>query len=968
MIDTSIPGATYRLQFHRGFTFADATRIVPYLHALGITHIYASPFLKARANSQHGYDIVDHNALNPEIGTEEEFDVFIAKLRSHNMGLILDFVPNHMGVGGDDNRWWLEVLEHGPASRYADYFDIDWRHPAKNELRGKVLLPVLGDHYGATLERAEIKLTFDAAKGEFNARYAVHCFPIDPSSYATLLSELEASFEQEDTALQLQAIIALSAGLPARQLSDNKNRQQRLELSNALKSQLSRLCQNDARLRQSIQETVHRINGVSGQPPSFDRLHQLLQQQAYRLAYWRVAADEINYRRFFNINELAGIRMEVAEVFATTHAYIFELIAAGKVDGLRLDHPDGLYDPSAYFSALQQHIAALLNRTVRDTQRPFYIVIEKILAAHENLPSDWPVHGCTGYEFAARVNGLLVYPGGEQKLDRLYRHFIKQPLEFDDLLYRCKKLIIVSHLSAELTVLANYLNAISELDRHTRDYTLNALREALIEVVACFPVYRTYIRSRHVDDTDRNHINWAIARAVARSRGADVTIYQFIKNLLLQQDTRRNETAALLLDFTLKFQQYTAPVFAKGMEDTAFYNYHRLISLNEVGADPRKFSCTLDEFHRYNQQRLQHWPHAMLNTSTHDSKRSEDVRARINVLSELADPWRVHLSRWSRLNRYKKRKLEEGYAPSRNDEYLFYQTLLGIWPVTEPDAASRADLQERIEAYMLKAMREAKSHTSWINPNTDYEEATLTFLRRVLEPNESRFLDDFIGFAHHIARCGMYNSLTQKLLTLTVPGVPDNYQGSELNCLRLVDPDNRQPVDFDRYQRLLNLIMHDLPPDQQLPVYLQSLHDTLEDGRVKFYMTWRVLNFRRDHLQTFQQGSYLPLTCQGHLANKLCSFARIHERIEVIVIAARWYASLLGDNERAPIGAIWKGMRLLLPSELKAHAYRDLFSGRMHVTQQVENNNVLPLNEVLRDLPVALLYTPGLSSLDQSHT
>jgi (1->4)-alpha-D-glucan 1-alpha-D-glucosylmutase len=956
MTDTTIPCATYRLQFHRGFTFADATKIVPYLHALGITHIYASPFLKARANSLHGYDIVDHNALNPEIGTAEELDLFVARLRAHGMGLILDFVPNHMGVGGDDNQWWLDVLEHGPGSRYANYFDIDWWYPAKNELRGKVLLPVLGDHYGATLERGEIQLTFDAVKGEFVARYGIHCFPIDPRSYASLLSEIEESFSQEDSAQSLHSIIALSATLPSRYHSDLQSRQQRLELSDAVKGQLSRLCHNDDLLRKSIQEIVREFNGTAGQPRSFDRLHQLLELQAYRLAYWRVAADEINYRRFFNINELASIRVEVPEVFAATHSFILKLIAAGKVDGLRIDHPDGLYDPGAYFSELQQHIAASLKRSVHSAQRPFYIVIEKILAAHESLPSEWLIHGTTGYEYAARVNGLLVYPGGEQKLGRQYRRFIHQPLEFDDLVYRCKRLIIISHLSAELTVLANYLNAISEMDRHTRDYTLNALREALIEIVACFPVYRTYIRSRQINETDRNHINWAIAQAIIHSRAEDVTIFHFIKGLLLQEGAWTNEVADLILDFTMKFQQYTTPVFAKGMEDTAFYNYHRLTSLNEVGADPRWFGCSVEEFHRHNQERLRHWPHAMVNTSTHDSKRSEDVRARINVLSEVGDLWQACLTRWSRLNRYKKKKLDEGYAPSRNDEYLFYQTLLGIWPTTELDTTLCATLQQRIEDYMIKAMREAKKHTSWINPNADYEEATLIFLRKVLDSAQSRFLDDFTGVANRVARCGMYNSLTQKLLTLTVPGIPDNYQGNELWCLQLVDPDNRHSVDFDQYQRTLNGIMHELPTDAQLPDYLRSLIETLDDGRAKLYLTWKVLNFRRDNQKLFQQGSYLPLVCQGTLADKLCCFARAHECGKVIVVAARWYSSLLGNNEMVPIGPVWGETQLILPLELNAHVFHDILSGKTVGVQQVESKRVLPLSEVLHDLPVALLY------------
>ncbi|MGD8743825.1 MAG: malto-oligosyltrehalose synthase, partial [Granulosicoccaceae bacterium] len=661
MQPSKIPVATYRLQFNRDFTFADAGKIIPYLHKLGVSHIYASPFLKARSGSSHGYDIVDHNALNPEIGDEASFSAYIETLREYGMGQIIDIVPNHMGVGGDDNSWWLDVLENGEASIYASYFDIDW-HPVNPALHNKILLPFLGDHYGTVLEQGELTLTFDSESGAFAIRYYEHLFPIDPRSYPQILGfrgeELERQTGNNHASLdEYASLIAECTSLPRRTEVSSARRQLRRHGTSQCKRRLAELCHSRPDIRAFLQENVARINGTPGQPKSFDRLHRLLEAQAYRLAYWQVASDEINYRRFFDINELAGLRMENSEVFEATHRLIRQLIANGQVDGLRIDHPDGLSDPFTYCCNLQRLIGEALSDSGRTSDLPFYLLLEKILASYEHLPADWPIAGSTGYEAASLLNGLFIYPASEHRLGRLYTRFTGHRIDFDELLYDCKRLIIRRVLSSELTVLANLLGGIAQSDRNTRDFTYHGLRDALSEVVACFPVYRTYVSFDRISDEDRRYVQWAVAQAKKRSPAADIAIFDFIRDMLLlaRLEAYSANVRRRIMRFSLRFQQYTAPVMAKGMEDTAFYIYNRLVSLNDVGFDPRSFAISTNAFHHESRQRLADWPHAMVTTSTHDSKRGEDVRARINVLSELADEWQKHLGRWSRINRNKKR-------------------------------------------------------------------------------------------------------------------------------------------------------------------------------------------------------------------------------------------------------------------------------------------------------------------------
>jgi (1->4)-alpha-D-glucan 1-alpha-D-glucosylmutase len=958
-----IPLATYRLQFNRNFTFIQATELIPYLHTLGISHCYASPYLKARPGSLHGYDIIDHNALNPEIGSLEDFERFVTALQQHGMGQLLDIVPNHMGVMGSDNSWWLDVLENGQASSYADFFDIDWE-PLKNELRGKLLVPVLGDQYGTVLERGELKLMFDSQQGEFSIWYYAHRFPVDPTTYPQIigyrLERLAARLDADHPqVLEFQSLVTAFGHLPSHTETAPDKVAERNRDKEIYKRHLAVLCTDSPDIAQFIEENVKEINGTAGDPKSFDWLHELIGAQAYRLAYWRVAADDINYRRFFDINDLAAVRMEKEAVFTATHRLMFEWIATDKVDGLRIDHPDGLCDPAQYFQRLQQRRAELGKTNGED--KPLYVVVEKIRASYEHIPKDWAIHGGTGYRFANLVNGLFVDSANQSRLDRLYAGFLGEHLDFDELLYRCKQLIMKVALTSELNVLANQLSRLAQADRHTCDFTLNSLRDALTEIVACFPVYRTYLTDEHITSQDQRFVNWAVATAKKRSQAADITVFDFVHAALLLTLAEGKSPAfrAAVAAFAMKFQQFTSPVMAKSLEDTSFYIYNRLVSLNDVGGDPKRFGISVAAFHSANQERMKSWPHTLLNTSTHDSKRSEDVRARLNVLSEIPARWRLALRRWSRLNRSRKHQVDGQYAPSRNDEYLLYQTLLGAWPVGELDQEALAAFCQRVEHYLIKAVREAKVHSSWINPNSAYEEAMVAFIRALLLTPYPRnlFLADFTPLQAWIARLGLFNSLSQTLLKLTVPGVPDIYQGCELWQFHLVDPDNRRPVDFARRQALLQELQTlAATPTEALADAVRRLLDTLEDGRSKLYLTWKALELRNHQPQLFQQGSYLPLRVAGTQTDHLCAFARQSREQTVIVAVPRLYVSLLGDQAPAPLGpAVWGDTQVELPSAWSGTPYRNMLTGEHLLPVQEGERVCLPVSALLASFPVALL-------------
>ncbi len=945
--DIDIPVSTYRLQFNKYFTFADATHVIGYLRRLGISHCYVSPYLKARPGSNHGYDIVDHTELNPEIGSREDFERFIGELQRNGMGLITDIVPNHMAVMGSDNIWWIDVLENGQASYYASFFDIDWC-PVKKTLQDKILLPVLGDHYGNILEQQELKLAFDTDQGEFSVYYYRHRFPVDPQTYPLILGsqndQLLNYFAADDPVfLEYQTIDNSFSKLPLCTDRSEEKIEERKRDKEVFKRQLAKLCADSSALVAYIDARIAEVNRIAGES---GELHALLEQQVYRLAYWRVAGDEINYRRFFDINELAGLRIEDEKVFDATHQLILSLIAENKIQGLRIDHADGLYDPVAYYQHLNDKIAAVLNA---DTgQPPIYIVAEKIVANYEYLSNNWPIHGTTGYEFANIVNGVFIDSGAEKPLTHCYARFIEHRQDFDELVYQAKRLVMTTSLASELNVLANHLSKIADASSKTRDYTLYALRNALSEVIACFPVYRTYINSYSVSKEDSQYIKWAVDQGKQRSWAADKTVFEFIRQLLLLE---HNPIAAdgELLRFVMKFQQYTPQVMAKGYEDTALYRYNRLISLNEVGGDPRSFGNSINTFHYFNQSRLKKWPHTMLCLSTHDTKRSADVRARINVLTEIPQQWQEAVLRWQRLNRFRKTKMNK-VVIARNDEYLFYQVLIGTWPLTHLSDAGWIDYRERIRGYMIKAIREAKQYSSWLNPNEEYEQAVNQFVCRCLDPNVSTlFLKDFTGFEKRIRKPGLYNAIAQVVLLLTSPGVPDIYQGNECWQFTLVDPDNRRSVDFNKNNRILTEMENELAkPDFDRSRFIGSLLENIEDGRIKLFVIMQTLGFRHQNAGLFKNGEYLKINVHGAGADRLLAFARQDQDNFIVIVVPR----LSGFN-RGPEDA---GTDSWLELPQKApRRYRELFSQCRIRAEPAEDCLRLSVREPLELFPFAIL-------------
>jgi len=954
---SQVPRATYRLQLNQAFTFRDAASIVPYLHSLGISHCYVSPYLRARPGSTHGYDIIDHNELNPEIGTSEDYEYFVDELHRHGMGQILDIVPNHMGVMGSDNAWWLDVLENGEASDFADFFDIDW-NPIKDELQGKVLIPILGDQYGNDLERGELQLAFDEDRGEFNIFYHHHRFPVDPKEYPRILSHDIAELKQNvgttnEDFLELQSIATAFSHLPGRSGLTPEQRAERNREKEVQKRRLAGLAAKSPEILQFLRASVGAFNGKPGDSQSFDLLHELIKAQVYRLAQWRVAADDINYRRFFDINDLAALRMENDRVFEATHRLILKLVADGKVDGLRIDHPDGLYDPTKYLHQLRDKLAEGLE----SEQNHPYLVVEKILTGKERLRPDWPVDGTTGYEFANAVNGLFVVQTSADKMERIYRSFTGDSPELSDLVYQCKKLILKVSLASELNLLANLLSRIALSNRHTCDFTLNSLRGALSEIIASFPVYRTYVNGQDVSAEDHRYVEQAVHAGKRRSNTPDLSVFDFIRRVLLVEvnGVEPEWYKRAVVRFTMKFQQVTAAVMAKGLEDTAFYRYNRLVSLNEVGGSPGKFGISVQEFHRANQERLANWPYSMLATSTHDSKRSEDVRARIDVLSEIPLLWRRKVSGWRDWNRSKKTKLEDFIAPSCNDEYLLYQTLVGTWPAENCDDKEWAAYTEKIEQYMLKAAREAKEHTRWANHDSDYERALSAFVRSLLDRSGSNaFLEDFAEFQRPINRIGALNSLSQALLKLTSPGVPDIYQGNELFEFALVDPDNRRSVDYNRRRELLRKLCTD---SSRGSIDFAALIADPTNASVKLYLIWKTLRVRNEQSALFQAGNYIPLRVTGDKAEHMVAFAREHEGRSALVAVPRLWAALLGENLQSARGeAIWGNTRIEVPHS-EAVCFHNAFTGECTLVEKDEERRSLPVSKVMRQFPFGLLLS-----------
>ncbi|WP_341889095.1 malto-oligosyltrehalose synthase [Variovorax sp. YR752] len=936
-LQTRVPRATYRLQFHKGFGFDDAIRVLPYLAQLGVSHVYCSPIQRARAGSMHGYDVVAHAQVNPELGGEEGFARFVDALKAHGLGQLLDMVPNHMGVFGADNAWWMDVLENGPASPFAPYFDIDW-HPLNVELTGKVLLPVLGVHYGEALDNGELVLRFEADTGSLALGYYEHRFPLAPESYPFVLERALARLGDAAACDRLASLSTAFGHLPRRDTASPQAQAERVRDKELLKARLARLALRHPAVAQALAASVAELN--LAQPDARDALHRLIESQAYRLAHWRVAADEINYRRFFDINDLAAVRMERDEVFEATQSFALDLAAAGVVDGLRIDHPDGLYDPADYFRKLQEGYArrAGLVLPTHDADgrpaRPLYVVAEKIAGAHEEVPDRWHVHGTTGYRFANVANGVLVDTTAEAAVVYAWQRFTGETDDFAAVCRAGRREVMRNALSSELNVLSTELLRIARADRRTRDYTLNALRRALAEVGACMPVYRTYI----VDGPsaqDARFIDEAVDEAVRQSGDADRSVFDFVRSAL-RGEAVASAPAALaerVRRFSVRFQQFSAPVAAKGVEDTAFYRYFPLSALNEVGGEPDRFGIEVEDFHASSADRAQRWPHTMLATSTHDNKRSEDVRHRIDVLSEMPEEWMQALARWHGLCRSARSRLASGEAPSRTDEYLLYQTLLGTLPVGGLDADTAPGFSDRIWQYMQKAAREAKLRTRWSQPDADYEAKLEHFVRTLLaDPASNDCLADIQRLADTMAWFGAWNGLTLTLLKYGSPGVPDLYQGSELIELSLVDPDNRRPVNYALRQERLAALQA-MAGQGDLAVQVRAMVASPHDGRAKLWFIWRLLSLRHAQPLLFREGSYEPLQVEGPLARHVVAFTRRHEGQMLVVVTGRLFAALsrrsTGDDvaPALPDAQVWKGTTVRLPEGVREVAFENPLTG-----------------------------------------
>ncbi len=1041
-----IPEATYRVQFHpEHLTFRQAAEIVPYLQKLGATHLYASPYLAARSGSPHGYAIVDYARLDPRLGDAEDYQALVTALRNHGLRQILDIVPNHMAVAPGENAWWDNVLENGPSSPYAPFFDIEWR-PVKEELRNRILLPILGDQFGQVLENGQLQLSF--ADGAFFIEYYEHRLPLDPRTYAVPLNEVLAELKEElppesEHLLELESILTALDYLPDRLPTAGERPEEwqhkieeRQREKEIIKHRLERLAGDCPSLPIAIWRVVDRFNGHPGEASSFDRLEELLDAQVYRLSHWKAASDEINYRRFFDVNELAALSTELPSVFEASHCLVFQLLAEGKISGLRVDHIDGLFDPLEYLWRLQSgYLRALAQRAYQRLVEqpaargdelanssaaaaaapptwdqiepelvprlsawthddalqavdapaeflpgakaaapvpppavvkkiPLYVVVEKILGPDEPLPPEWPVAGTTGYDFLNPATGLFVDSRGWNELGKLYQQFTQEKADFEHVVGETKRLILRVAMASDLQLLAHRLNRISEQHRFSRDFTLNSLRHALREILSLFPVYRTYVHAQGVTERDRRIIRSAVNLAKRTNPAMDAAVFDFVAGVLLfELPAKMDETISHQREqFVGRFQQVTSPVTAKGIEDTAFYRYYPLTSRNEVGGDPAHPPTSLAEFHEQNLARQTHWPHALLCTSTHDTKRSEDVRARIHVLSEIPRTWREAVNQWKRQNRRLHRALDGQIAPSRNDEYLFYQTLVGIWPLEPPDQQAHQTLVERLLGYLEKATHEAKRHTSWISPNPEYDQAVREFVEQALSlQRENPFLASFQAFHQRVLPWGLYTALSQCFLKLVSPGVPDIYQGQELWDFSLVDPDNRRPVDYTvRCQLLDELLAAAAAGNEAQRELAGRLGRQPTDPRLKLLVTWQSLQFRRRHPALFS-GQYIPLQAVGARAEHVCAWLWrpvSTQEPTAICIAPRLLARLTPRSEQdaavpSPTGReVWGDTKLSFEQPLSG-PWKNHFTGQPCPLHQ----NQLQLADALAEFPVALLST-----------
>ncbi len=916
-----IPSSTYRIQFNASFPLSAAQQIVSYLAELGISDIYASPIFQARSGSSHGYDVVDPCSINHELGGEEDLLALIEALKKQKMGWIQDIVPNHMAYDGQ-NKMLMDVLESGPDSDFYESFDVNWNHSYLN-IQGRILAPFLGNFYNVCLEQGQIKLCYD--ESGLSISYYSLKLPLNINTYYSVFTHNLKKFKQKLKKGDPDYIKFLAALYTLRSIPTKADLLERTDQIAFVKELLWELYSHSSDIHHFVDETIAQFNGIPEEASSFDLLDRLLTEQYFNLAFWKVGAEEINYRRFFTINELISLRIEDKEVFKRTHELIADFVNRDIFQGLRVDHIDGLYDPGEYLKRL------------RDKAKTAYIVVEKILEADEPLQDSWPIQGSTGYEFLIKATGLFCDSRNEEEFTSIYTGFSRHKEDFEEVAEAKKRVILDRNLAGDVDNLSYYLKQLASHHRYANDFTLYSLRKALIEVLVRFPVYRIYFTDETLSEQEMSYVQTAIAESIEDVPDLNNELRFIEKVLLLDYDESLNEEERHeWIDFAKRTQQLSGPLMAKGVEDTAFYVYNRLISLNEVGGDPGRFGTSVEDFHRFNHYRCQHWPHTLNTLATHDTKRGEDARARINILSEIPEDWKDCLEEWHQANLKFKKKVRRSEYPDRNDEYLLYQTLIGSMPFfsgEEPAYYHRDYLQfiQRVKDYLIKAVREAKVHTAWLKNDTDYEEAATQFVEQILLPSdENDFLPSFVPFQRQIQHLGIFNSLSQTLLKLTSPGIPDIYQGSEFWELSMVDPDNRRPVDYQQRQVCLQALKSGLDRDpKQL---IQQLLATRQDGRIKQFVIYLGLQIRRTYPEIFRSGNYLPIEVKGSYRQHIVAFVREIENQAILVAVPRLVTGLVEAGVDPIGGEIWGDTELVLPQKMQQH-WRNLFTQDTLISQ-----------------------------------
>jgi len=922
-----VPTATYRLQFSPSFGFLDAKKVIPYLHALGISDIYASPIFKAKTGSTHGYDIVDSNALNPELGSQADFNKMMAERRKYKMGWLQDIVPNHMAFDSE-NRLLMDVFENGPNSRFFNFFDIAWDHPDET-LRGKVLVPILGRLYNKALASGKILLELSACG--LSIRYYEHRLPIGLVSYSRIL-KYNLEYNKDASNSDFKELLGLCDRFdsfekqPCGSRRDGQIREAKENLWN--------LYTADGSVKTHTDSVLNFYNGQNTQKNKFAPLEALLSEQHFKLALWRKAGERINYRRFFYLNEFIGLRVEDPEVFKFTHQLILQLVKDGTFTGLRIDHVDGLLDPTNYLMRLREKLD--------DT----YIVVEKILESQEKLPDCWPIQGTTGYEFANFMNELFCCGKNEEAFSEIYSRFIGSAPDYNNLLYEKKKLIVQKYMRGDVRYLVGLIQKYAESKGQLSNQDCCKIEDAITEIITAFSVYRTYINHDTCLQADQRRTKKAIELAKSRNPSLNHTIEAIGRYLLCDnQADRENPTRKDAVNLIMRFQQLTGPVMAKGFEDTFLYCYNRLVSLNEVGSSPDEFGISIDKFDEFNAARAKQQPNSLNAISTHDTKRGEDVRARINVLSEMPEQWSSKIEHWRRINETKKTVCNTSTAPSPNDEYLLYQMLTGALPFKQSDFKT---FGKRIKEYFIKAIREAKEHTSWVEPNQEYETACAQFVDRLFTfLPEDEFWQDFSVFQKQIAEYAIYNSLSQTLIKMTAPGVPDFYRGSELFDLNLVDPDNRRPIDFKVMVKLLEQIKSEEMRDSS--GFLTELLHCKEDGRIKIFLIYKTLAAREQYKHIFEKGLYVPVRVEGCHKGNIVAFARVIEEKTAITVAPRFVTSIVRPAQ-PPIGEnLWEDTRIITANHSQ-YPWLNVITG-----EKIEGPNELLVGHIMNKFPAGLV-------------